>query len=102
MEIIDSYQVPKGFGEPTGTDNNSIVIGWYIFHLALLPLTSLFLLCFCCAFFSSIYVLYLCTVAYVFLLRTVYTILASPCIHACFLLSVLAAIQDKQRREPEE
>src|SRR5256885_10802391 len=42
MEIIDSYQVPKGFGEPAGTDNNSIVIGRFIFHLALLPLTSLF------------------------------------------------------------
>jgi multidrug transporter EmrE-like cation transporter len=98
MEIIDSYQVPKGFGEPAGTDNNSIVIGWFIFHLALLPLTSLlFTLLLLCFLLINIRLIFMQSCESI-PVRTVYTILASSCIRACFLLravafSLLAAFQ---------
>src|SRR6266851_2228306 len=82
MEIIDSYQVPKGFGESTGIDNNGIVIGWFIFHLALL-ITSInyfyfFTLLLLCFLLIHMCLIFMQSCVYI-PVRTVYTILASSC-----------------------
>src|SRR5438445_5520321 len=99
MEIIDSYQVPKGFGEPTGTDNNSIVIDWFIFHLAFLPLIfSFFILFLLCFLLINIRLIFMHSCVCIPATHSLHDI--GKFLHPCVLPSIsFAAIQDKQRRE---